>query len=779
MPGLSAWAVRRPVLALVAWFVALAAIVGLGSTLGGELNDSFDLPESESMTAMTLLSDAGSDASSFGGGATIVWSPAEGTAVDEAVLAQVLPALQRIGDLDTIACVTNPVGASFGSGCPQGQAQEMPTPEQIAQMPAELQAAMAEAQQLGSTVSADGRVAYATVSFAGDGTEVSTDDAKAILDEVKALQSDDLRIGAQGTILEFVGQEPPSSEAVGLIVAGIILLLAFGSIIAAGMPIFVAVVGLGVGQMLVLLTANFLDVATFAPMLASMIGLGVGIDYALFVMNRYRQGLLHGHDPKRAAMEAVETAGRAVLFAGTTVIIALLGLWVLRINFFNGLSIAAAATVLMVMLSALWMLPALLSLLGTKALALRLPWGKRPGSLVGHPEGKRWAHYGRFLQKKPWLTGAVATGLVLILAIPMLSLRQGFSDDSGKPLGSPARTAFDLRAEGFGAGVNGPFLVAMKLPKAGDFESYAAVVTGLSQAEGVASTQPSVGMLPLVAANPAQFGLDGDVAMVVVVPTTGPQDEATTDLLHRLREDVNPPIEEATGAQLYVGGTQAITTDFTDMLAQALPLFLAIVVGLGFLALMLLFHSLLVPLTAAVTSLLSFAASMGITVAIFQWGWLNGLLQVPGTGPIFPFLPIMVFAILFGLSMDYQVFLVSRMHEEFVRTGDNLAAVRRGLAGSGRVVVIAAAIMGSVFAAFIPTTNSMIKLFGVALASAVLIDAFIVRLIIVPSFMSMVGKANWWLPAWLDKILPVVHIEPEDDEIADDEPQASSPHPVG
>ena len=771
MPGLSAWAVRRPVLALLAWFVALAAVIGLGSTLGGDLNDSFDLPESESMAAMELLSDAGADGGSFGGGATIVWSPAEGTAVDEAVLAQVLPALQRIGDLDSVACVTNPVGASFGADCPQVQGQDMPTPEQIAQMPAELQAAMAEAQKLMSTVSADGRVAYATVSFAGDGTDVTAADATAILDEVKGLQSDELRIGAQGTILEFAGQEPPSSEAVGLLVAAIILLLAFGSLVAAGMPIFVAVVGLGAGQMLVLLTANFLDVATFAPMLASMIGLGVGIDYALFVMNRYRQAMLHGHDHKRAAMEAVETAGRAVLFAGTTVIIALLGLWVLRINFFNGLSIAAAATVLMVMLSALWMLPALLSLLGTKALAIRLPWGKKPGSMAGHPEGKAWAHYGRLLQKRPWLSGAIATGLVLVLAIPALSLRQGFSDDSGKPLGSPARTAFDLRAEGFGPGVNGPFLVAMKLPAAGDFQSYAAVVTGLSQAEGVASTQPSVGMLPLVAANPAQFGLDGDVAMVAVYPTTSPQDEATTDLLHRLRDEVNPPLEEATGAELFVGGTQAITTDFTDMLARALPLFLAIVVGLGFLALMLLFHSLLVPLTAALTSLLSFAASTGITVAIFQWGWLNDLLQVPGTGPIFPFLPIMVFAILFGLSMDYQVFLVSRMHEEFVRTGDNLASVRRGLAGSGRVVVIAAAIMGSVFAAFIPTTNSMIKLFGVALASAVLIDAFIVRLVIVPSFMSMVGKANWWLPAWLDRILPVVHIEPGEDEITDDEPE--------
>ncbi len=768
MPGLSSWAVRRPVAALVSWFVAVLAVVGLGLGFGGTFNDSFDLPESESMQAMNLLADAGTDTGSLEGGATIVWSSASGSAVDPAVLAQVSPALERIAGLGSVACVTNPAGPALGTACPP--AQPTPTPEQVAQMPAEVQAAMAEAMTAMSPVSRDGRVATSTITFAGDGTDVSTADAKAILDEVKALDSESLAVGASGAVLEFVGMEPPSSEAVGLVVAIIILLVAFGSLVAAGLPIVVALVGLTMGQMLVLVTARYLDVATFAPTLAAMIGLGVGIDYALFVMNRYRQALLHGHAPRQAAMEAVETAGRAVLFAGTTVIIALAGLWVLGISFFNGLSVAAAVTVLMVMLSALWMLPALLSLLGNKALALRLPWGKKPGT--AHPEGKAWAHYGRLLQRAPWLTGAVATGLVLVLAIPVLSLRQGFSDDSGKPLGTPARTAYDLRSEGFGAGVNGPFLVTVELPEAGDVAGYSQVVQGLAQTEGVASTQPTVGMLPLVAANPAQFGLDGTVAVVGVIPDSAPQDEATTQLLDRLRQETNPALQEATGARIYVGGSQAITADFTAMLGEALPVFLLVVIGLGFLALVLLFHSLLVPITAAITSLMSFAASMGITVAVFQWGWLNDILGVPGTGPIFPFLPIMVFAILFGLSMDYQVFLVSRMHEEFVRTGDNLASVRRGLAGSGRVVVIAAAIMGSVFAAFIPTTNSMIKLFGVALASAVLIDAFIVRLIIVPSAMSLFGKANWWLPGWLDRILPTVHIEPGEDEITDDEPEA-------
>ena len=772
MPVLSAWAVRRPVIALVAWLVALVVVVGLGVRVGGELNDSFDLPDTESTSAFDLLEKAGTDTGSLDGGATIVWAPTgEGSAVDPETLAVVTPVLEKISSLGSVACVTNPVGASFGADCPP--AQPAPDPDEVAALPPEVQAAMQEAATSFSAVSPDGRVAYATITFAGGGADVSVEDAKVILEDVKALNSDTLRAGANGQVLEFAGQEPPSSEAIGLLVAIIILLIAFGSIIAAGMPIVVALVGLTMGQMGVLIVANFLDVATFAPTLAAMIGLGVGIDYALFVMNRYRQAVLAGRDPKDAAMEAVETAGRAVLFAGGTVIIALLGLFVLGINFFNGLAVASAVTVLMVMLSALWMLPALLSLMGNKALGWRLPWGKKPGTV--HPEGKAWAHYGRLLQRRPILPALLALAVVVVLAIPMFSLRQGFADASGKAEGNSARIAYDLRAEGFGPGVNGPFLVAVEMPEAGDVAGYSAIVEGLAATEGVAATQPSVGVLPLVAANPAQFGLDGTVAVIGVIPTSAPQDEATTELLERLRTETNPALEESTGAQIFVGGTQAITSDFTTVLSDALPLFLAIVVGLGFLALMLLFHSLVIPLTAAVTSLLSFAAAMGITVAVFQWGWLSGPLGVSGTGPIFPFLPIMVFAILFGLSMDYQVFLVSRMQEEWARIGDNKAAVRRGLAGSGRVVVIAAAIMSSVFMAFIPSTTTEIKLFGVALASAVLIDAFIVRLVLVPSLMTMLGKANWWLPGWLDRILPEVHIEPGEDEITDDEEIDAAP----
>ena len=774
MPGLSSWAVRRPVVALISWLVAMVAVFGLSTAYAGQLNDSFDLPDTESKVATDLLIESGTDTSRLDGGATIVWSPETGRATESPSAELIQPLLESIASLESVACVTNPLdpeGAALGRDCPAPaldlrQVGQVLTPEEIGVL-----------GQSFSTVSPDGRVAYASVTFVGDGAEVSVPDALEILNSVKALNgTDGLRVGAQGSVLEFAGQQPPSSEAIGILVAIIILLISFGSIVAAGLPIVVALVGLGMGLALVNVVARFMDVATFAPTLGAMIGLGVGIDYALFVINRYRQALLVGHEPKKAAQEAVETAGRAVLFAGTTVIIAVLGLFVLGINFFNGLAVAAAVTVLMVMLSALWLLPALLSLLGTKALGLRLPWGKKPGS--GRPEGRAWARYGRMLQRRPILPMLLALGVVIVLAIPALSLRQGFADDSGKPEGSPSRIAYDLRAEGFGPGVNGPFLVVADLSEVDDPNAYAAIVQGLSQAEGVAGTSPSLETLPILgklAQAQAQAGAAAPepqtIQAIAVYPASSPQDEATTQLLERLRDEVNPALEAATGAQLYVGGSQAITSDFTTVLGDALPIFLTIVIGLGFLALVLLFRSIVVPLTAAVTSLLSFAAALGITVAIFQWGWLNDILGVPGTGPIFPFLPIMVFAILFGLSMDYQVFLVSRMQEEWARTGDNAVSVRRGLGGSGRVVVIAAAIMASVFLAFVPSTNQTIKLFGIALASAVIIDAFIVRLVIVPSLMSMLGKANWWLPGWLDRILPTVKIEPGEDEVADDEPE--------
>ena len=786
MPGVSHWAVRRPVAALISYFVVVIAIIGLGVGFGGSLNDSFDLPDTESTTAQQLLGTIGNEginAESSGETAKIVWSPTSGTAVDAQSKAIITPLLTDIAALSSVGCITNPfdVSAPFGGSCPSAPAggddsSAQPTPDQQK----ELAPALAAAAAANSPVSADTSVATATITFNGGSGDVPSDQAVSILDQVKKANTDAMAIGANGQILEYAGQEPPSSEAIGILVAIVILLIAFGSIIAAGMPIIVAVIGLAAGQMLVLVVALFMDVPSFTPILAAMIGLGVGIDYALFVLNRYRQSVLIGDPPKQAALGAVNTAGRAVLFAGTTVIVALLGLFVLRIGFFNGLALAAAVTVLMVMLSALWLLPATLSLLGTKALGLRLPWGTKPGE--GKPEGQRWNQYGHLIQRRPWLSAVVSLGLVLVLAIPVFSLRLGFADASGSAPGTPTRIAYDLTAEGFGAGVNGPFIVAVQLSTANDLDEYGDVVTALEKTPGVASTNPSTAMLPLLKGQSGSaLSPDGLVGAVVVIPETGPQQEATDQLLSQLRDVTAPDLKASTGAVIYVGGSVAVSADFTGVLADALPLFLLIVVSLGFIALMILFRSVVVPLTAAITSLLSFSAALGISVAVFQWGWFNELLGISGTGPIAPFLPIMVFAILFGLSMDYQVFLVSRMREEWDHTGDNKAAVRRGLAGSGKVVAIAAAIMASVFLAFIPTPDNTIKLFGVALGTAVIIDAFLIRIVFIPSIMSMIGKSNWWLPGWLDRILPKVQIEPGEEEIqvVDDRGQDASPQPVG
>ena len=763
MGHLARWAVRKPVIAIISWFVLFLVIGVLGGRFGGELKDSFELPGTESQVAQNLLSEtAGANAAS-GATASLVWGVDSGTVNESGVKKTVTPLMEKFADLPGVSCVTSPYGETYGPNCPSQEREPSPFP-----LPPEVQAkidkATAAAIEATKPISENEQVAYATITF-DSATDVPTETASTIVDDVEAANGQNgVTIGANGQILAFAGQEPPSGELIGILVAIIILLIAFGSVIAAGLPIVTAVFGLGAGLSLVTFTANFFNVATFAPTLAAMIGLGVGIDYALFILNRFRQAVMAGHDPKDAALESVNTAGRAVQFAGTTVIIALLGLFVLGIGFFNGLAVAASLTVAMVMLSAVWLLPALLSLLGNKALGIRMPWARKQKEW--HPEGGGWAHYGRQLQKRPWLYTIAATVLVMVLAIPYFSIRLGFPDDSGQPEGSPARTAYELLADGFGPGSNGPFFVAVQLPYALDEDSLRSLIRDLQDTPGVARTIPNEAMVPISVVQ------NQTITAIQVIPETSPQDPATDELLQRLRDETIPQAEQGTTMRAYVGGSTAVTTDFTTVLSNALPVFLAVVVGLGFIALTILFRSLLVPLIGAVTSLLSLGAALGVTTAVFQWGWGASLLGVTSTGPILPFLPIMVFAILFGLSMDYQVFLVSRMHEEWVHTKDNALAVRRGLAGSGRVVAIAAAIMSSVFLAFIPTPEDTIKLFGVGLATAVLVDAFIIRLVLVPSLISWIGPPTWWLPKWLG-FLPEVHMEAEgsSDEIVDDDPE--------
>jgi putative drug exporter of the RND superfamily len=819
MGRISQWAVRRPWYALLTWVGVMVVVGLLGVRFGGDYNDNFELPDTESTTAQELLADVAGGGAGTGAGleGQVVWRPESGQATDGSPQATMTELLARLSTSPGVACVQTPFGEPLGPACPeqpaaQGEGGEAGEPPP--QLSPEAEGAQAHFGRAG--VSPDGTVAYATVTFEGESfDDLDTDDINAALDLVKGQNGEDgLQVGANG-VFAFVAGEPPSSEGIGVTVALVILLFAFGSILGAFLPIVSALLSVALTTTFALpLVARFFDVATFAPILASMIGLGVGIDYSLFVINRYREAIIHGRSARDAALESVRTSGRAVQFAAATVIIALLGLFVMRITFFNGIAVSAALTVFMVMVGALLLLPAVLSLLGTWAFVGRMAWvtdqeaiprrrlsgawhalGRLfrylgwvlvlPVTLVGlawrrlvhrgrTPAVHRpsaFARYGHWLEQRPWLTAVFALVVMLVVAIPMLSLRLGFADDSGTPQGSPPRIAYDLTADGFGPGVNGPFFIAVQLPEAGDQQAVTTLTDALSADAGVA----------LAAASP--IAEDTSVAVIQLFPTTAPQDEATTDLLYRLREDVIPGATAETGAEAYVGGFQAVTVDFTRVLQDALPWFLLIVVGFGFLAMVVLFRSVLVPATGAVSSLLSLGAALGVTVAVFQWGWAADLVRLETTGPIFPFLPVMVFAILFGLSCDYQVFLVSRMHEEWVNTGDNRKAVRRGLAGSGRVVAMAAAIMTSVFGAFILSDDAIIKLFGVALSTAVLLDAFVVRLILIPSLMTIFGTANWWLPDWLSRLLPHISVESEEDiqagaaEIEDIDEPTEEPSP--
>src|SRR3954454_492666 len=834
MGRVSQWAVRRPWYALLTW-VGIIIVVGvLGTKFGGDYNDNFQLPDTESTTAQELLSKlSGGAGTGTGLDGQVVWSPVSGRATEGAAATTMKGVLTQLSTSPGVACVLTPFGAPLGSACPQqpaqqsedGQAQQGQGQAQPGrqgrqkgqpQLSPEARAALAHFGQAG--VSPDGSVAYGTVMYRGTAfNDLNTSDLTKQLNLIKVQNGQNgLRVGANG-VFGFVGGEPPSSESIGVTVALVILLFAFGSVLGAFLPILSAALSVSLTTAFALpLVARFFDVATFAPILASMIGLGVGIDYSLFVINRYREAIIHGRPPRAAALESVRTSGRAVQFAAATVIIALLGLFVMRISFFNGIAVAAAVTVFMVMVGALLLLPAVLSLLGTWAFVGRMAWvsdeeaiptrrltGVRhaigrflrylgwivciPVTLIGgawrrsvrhgharyRNQPSAFARYGHWWQKRPWVTGTFALLVMLVVAIPVLSLRLGFSDDSGAPQGSSPRIAYDLTAAGFGPGVNGPFFVAVQLPRAGDQAAVTTLANALNKDPGVA----------LAAASPV--AANATVAPIQVIPKSAPQDKATTDLLARLRDRVIPAATAGSHAMAYVGGFQAVTADFTQVLQDALPWFLLIVVGLGFLAMVVLFRSLLVPATGALSSLLSLGAALGITVAVFQWGWFSDLVKLESTGPIFPFLPVMVFSILFGLSCDYQVFLVSRMHEEWVNTGDNRKAVRRGLAGSGKVVAMAAGIITRGFAACTLGIDPIVKLFGVALATAVLLDAFVVRLILVPSLMTIFGKANWWLPGWLERLLPHVSMESEHDveagaaEIVDITEPGDEREPVG
>ena len=484
--------------------------------------------------------------------------------------------------------------------------------------------------------------------------------------------------------------------------------------------------------------------------LAPGLGLGVGVDYALFIVTRFRNALGEGKEPRQAAVTAINTAGRAVLFAGVTVIIALMGMWLLGISFLYGVAMAAAFAVFMTMVAALTLLPALLTVVGRRIDKLRIPgYGRRAGVDDGHGWWYRWSNT---IKRRPLVAAILSSALLLILCIPTLSLRLGVNDAGTDPPGTTTREAYDLLAEGFGPGFNGPFAIVAALPEAGNDTVMTELGKQLEGEEGVdAVTEPTL--------NPAE-----NTAVLQLYPTTSPQSEETTELLDRIRDEVIPPLEESSGATIHVGGINAVFEDFSRAIADKLPLFIGVVVLLSALLLMTVFRSLLVPLKAVAMNLLSIGAAFGLVVAVFQWGWGLNLLGIGETGPIISFFPIFLFAIVFGLSMDYEVFLMSRIHEEWVHTGRASESVTRGLALTGRVITAAATIMITVFASFILGDDRIIKLFGLGLAAAIFIDAVIIRSVLVPAIMQLLGARAWYFPAWLDRILPRVHVEPEDSD---------------
>jgi putative drug exporter of the RND superfamily len=633
-----------------------------------------------------------------------------------------------------------------------------------------------------------GRIAYAEFEAPSDATFEET---VAIGDDIRAAMPDvdGLRIELGGSA--FAEFEVPSSEALGIGFAIIILIIAFGSVLAMGLPIGVALAGIVSGSIITGLLSQVVDMPDFTSTIGIMIGLGVGIDYALFIVTRFRENLHKGHSIEDSTLIAMNTAGRAVVFAGSTVVISLLGLLIMQLGFISGMAIGMAVVVALTLLASLTLLPALLGFagerieltrrrgliaagliavaligvgLGIPALivvtlpvavvvllasfavsSLRKPVLQRAPRPLRETLSYRWS---RVIQHRPWTAVLLGAAALIALALPIFGLRLGFSDEGNYPEDTTTRQAYDMLAEGFGPGFNGPLSLASEVPPGTDPAALQAVTDAIAADPGVAFVS-----------DPITNDESAPTAVLWrVTPTTAPQDAATTDLVDRLRDDVLPAATSGSGLDVAVAGGVAIGVDFTDYLSERLPYFFAAVLGLSFLLLMVVFRSLLVPLKAVVMNLLSIGAAYGVVVAVFQWGWGGALLDIEGA-PIEPFVPMMLFAIVFGLSMDYEVFLLSRVREEWDRTGDSRLSVADGLASTARVITAAAAIMVVVFGSFMGESDRVVKLFGLGLSVAVLIDATIVRLLLVPATMELLGDRNWWIPRWLDRILPRVHIE--------------------
>ena len=768
---LGSWSFRHRWRAVGAWVAVLVATFAVVGTVGPAFDGAFEIPDSESRRGFDALEQ---HFGGFGSGqsGSIVFRADQG--VDD-------PSV--IAGMEELFATVN-AGFPDENGKPRHAGATVISPY----------------SDQGESQIADegplaGQLAYAQLNLAAD-VDLTESAAlgEAISDNAPGI--DGLEVLPGGTALAVF--EPPATEFIGLAFAIVVLILAFGSVLAMGLPIAVALGGVGAGMGLIVILSNVFKIPDFTNFLGIMIGLGVGIDYALFIVTRYREGLHAGRSPRESTIAAMDTAGRAVIFAGVTVVVSLLGLLLIGIGWVAGLGIGVAVTVLVTMITSILLLPALLGFArdrvevsrwrglivagfiaialfgigsGVPALSavgaglagltmlvsvavrpLRREVPRRAPKPVRETLAYRWS---RTIQRRPWLWVVTGTVVLLTLATPVLGLRLGFSDEGNYADDTYTRQAYDLLADGFGPGFNGPFMITV-VPGAGDSAAAVdALQMALADTPGVAAVMPAVANRP---ASPEAYFFN-------LIPTTAPQDAATTDLVETLRDDVIPAAVAGTALDVKVTGTTAANIDFTDFLARRTFVFFAAVLALSFLLLMVVFRSLLVPLKAVVMNVLSIAAAYGVLVAIFQWGWGADLIGID-SGPIEAMAPLMLFAIVFGLSMDYEVFLLSRVREEYDKTGDSAGAVADGLAATARVITAAAGIMVVVFGSFMLEDDRVTKLFGLGLALAVLLDATVVRMLLVPATMELLGDRNWWMPAWLDQIIPKLNVEGSADHVA-------------
>ena len=721
---LGRFAARRPWTVIGTWLVVALVIIGASSIFGRELTDSFDVPGLDSQAAIDLLSEA--NAEQAGTSAQVVLSPIDGstTFFDSPEAQQELAELQS-----ALAGLPNVLSTSDASGA-------------LASGP--------DTAVASGSVSPDGTVAIVRLQYPmADQLDVGDlENLKELVAEATADSS--LQIEMAGELFyEFEAPESGVGEMAGVLLAAVILLVAFGSLVAMGLPIGMALFGLAIGVSSLSLITYIIDIPSWGPQMASMIGLGVGIDYALFLVTRHRENLARGLSIEESVGRAVATAGQAVIFAGGTVVIAILGLALAGVPFMTAAGVATSVVVLIMVLASVTLLPAFLGVSGQwiNRLGINRLGIHRKKTATGPSIGAGWLRWGTHVSTNAWSYAIGVTLFLLALASPVLGMQLGTADDGTKSEDRTERRAYDLVAAGFGPGINGPFIIAIDI--SADPTVVEPLIEAVSADSGIASLAP------------ADVNTDAGVATLLAFPTTSPQDSATLDTIQRLRSDVLPSVLDDSPARAHIGGQTASSADIGDRVNGRLPLFITAVLGLSFLLLMMVFRSVLVPLKAALLNLLSIGAAYGVLVMVFQWGWGAGLIGLETTAPIDPFIPMFMFAVLFGLSMDYEVFLLSRVREEYLATGDNDTSVIHGIASTARVITSAALIMISVFGGFIFGDDPTMKMFGLGLATAIFVDASIVRMILVPATMKLLGDANWWLPNWLDRLLPTIDVEGE------------------